>query len=265
MAEGDGGNGSPITWDSFKESLPEDIRDHPSLASFSAPGDLAKSWVNVQKLVGKDKIPVPSSPEDAEAWNTVYSRLGKPETIDGYVLKTDDIPKELPIDENFLKDFKDTAFKLNLLPNQVEGLFNWWMGVEKGILEEMSAQDETERQTAEAELRKSWGKAYDQNVRLANSMVTKFGGEDKDKILSKYGNDLMMIRFLADIGKAFSEDGIIGEVPQLTLTPAEAEAEIGKIMGDEKHAYYDTNNPEHQAAVNHVQALYKLVYPEGTK
>lgn len=261
MAEGD--DGKPVV--GWKESLPDEIKDHPSLASFAEPVDLAKSWVNVQKLIGKEKLPLPSNPEDTEGWNLVYSRLGKPETVEGYEVKIDDLPKELPVDENFLKGFKDTAFKLNLLPNQVQGLFNWWMETEKGILEELDNQETAERETAEGELRRSWGKAYEQNIKLANSMINKFGAGDKEKLLSKYGNDLLIIRLLADIGKAFSEDGIIGEVPLLTLTPGEAQAEIDKIMGDSNHAYHKADDPGHKAAVDHVQSLYKLVYPEGTK
>lgn len=263
MAEGDGGNGNEGgVW----KDLPEDIRNHPSMTSLDGVESLAKSWVNAQKLIGKEKLPIPSGPEDVETWNSVFARLGRPENAEGYSeIKPEDIPKEIPIDENFLKGFKETAFKLGLLPNQVKGLFDWWVTSEKGVMENAGTQEQEAKEAAETALRQEWGRAYDQNVKLAVSVIRKFGGSDAEALLkSSIGNDSLSIKMLAAAGKALSEDNLLGEPPGMTMTPAEAQAEISKIQNSPEHPYYKDQHPEHKSAVEHMQNLFKLVYPEGT-
>jgi len=258
MAEGNGGDKG------WKEALPEDVRSHPSLETLESVESLAKSWVNAQKLIGKEKLPIPSGADDKEGWNTVFSRLGRPETAEAYEISKEGIPSEVPVDENFLKNFKTAAHTLGLNSTQVQGLFNWWVEAEKGIITQMHETDQTDKTTAETALRQKWGKAYDQNVKFASTLITKFGGEFANDLLgSPFANDTKVIQFLASVGKAMSEDSdLLGEGGITTLTPAEAQIEIDKIRGDTKHPYYQAEHPEHQAAVDFMQSLFKSVYPE---
>jgi len=256
----DGGKG-------WKDALPEDIRSHPSLGSLDSVESLAKSYVNAQKLIGKEKLPVPTGPEDKETWNTVFTRLGRPETAEGYQIDRATVPSEIPIDDDFLTNFRTMVHGLGLNPTQTQGIFNWWVELEKGVLGELSEMDQTERQQAEAALRQEWGKAYDQNIVLARTLITKFGGKVASDLLSSpFANDPKVIKFLAAIGRAMSEDSDLLEgIVTPTLTPAEAQAEISKIQNDPNHAYHKGGHPEHQAAVDYMESLFKLVYPEGKK
>jgi hypothetical protein len=251
----------------WKEALPEEIRTHTSLENIKSVGDLANSWVNAQKLIGKEKLPVPTGPEDKETWNTVYSRLGRPEKAEGYEINKDGIPSEVPVEEAFLTNFKTMAHTIGLLPNQIQGIFNWWVENEKGTITQLNETDLADKQKAETELRQDMGKAYEQNIRLASTVISKFGGNHVQDLLSSgFANDPKVIRLLASVGKAMSEDSdLLGEGGITTLTPSEAQIEIGKIQADPKHAYFNVENPEHQAAVDFMESLYKMVYPEGKK
>lgn len=257
MAEEDG---------SWKEALPDGIRSHPSLASLESVENLAKSWVNAQKLIGKEKLPLPSGPEDKEGWNMVFSRLGRPEKAESYEIDKTKVPAEIPIDDNLLTSLKAQAHALGFNPSQMQGLFDWWIDTEKGILAETLSLDKQERETAEAALRQEWGSAYDQNVKLATTLISKFGGNAAQELLSSsFANDSKVIKLLASIGKAMSEDtDLLGEFTPI-LSPAEAQIEINKIQGDRNHPYYKKGHPEHQVAVEHMESLFKLVYPEGKK
>ena len=81
VAQGGSGNG-------FMEMIPEDLREHPSLSPIKDVGNLARSFVNAQKLIGADKIPFPTNPTEEDLSN-IYSRLGRPETPEGYEFATD--------------------------------------------------------------------------------------------------------------------------------------------------------------------------------
>merc|ERR1712196_598310 len=86
-------------------------------------GSLAKSYIHAQKLVGADKIPVPNKHATEDDWNAVYSKLGRPETPDGYKFN---LPEDQKVNEEGLKVFADHAHKLGLLPNQAEGMVKFY-------------------------------------------------------------------------------------------------------------------------------------------
>jgi len=253
--------------ENWKDGFPDEIKNHPSMENLDGVEALAKSWVNAQKLIGKEKLPLPTGADDKEGWNMVFSRLGRPEKAEGYEINKEGVPTEVSIDDNFIKVLRETAFTLGLNPIQTQGLFDWWVGTEKGTITQMGETDLATRQAAETELRTDWGKAYDQNVKLATTVISKFGGKDVQKLLSSgYANDPTNIRLLATIGKAISEDtDLLGEGGLPTHTPAEAQIEIDRIKGDMKHPYYHAEHPEHKAAVEFMQSLFKMVYPEGAK
>ena len=64
---------------SFVDTLPEDVRAEPSLKNFQDAGQLAKSYVHAQRMVGADKISVPTKHATDEDWNQVFSKLGVPD------------------------------------------------------------------------------------------------------------------------------------------------------------------------------------------
>jgi hypothetical protein len=74
---------------SFLESLPEELRNEPSLRTFTDPGSLAKSYVNAQRMIGADKVAIPSKSATSDEWREVYTRLGAPTDVGGYQFEGD--------------------------------------------------------------------------------------------------------------------------------------------------------------------------------
>ena len=72
-------SGEPAT-DDWKSSLPEDLRMDPSIANAPSVESMAKSYVSAQRMVGLDKIAVPTEHSTDEEWTQVYDKLGRPET-----------------------------------------------------------------------------------------------------------------------------------------------------------------------------------------
>jgi len=107
----------------FKTLIPEAYKEEKSLQNFSNMDDFVKSYLHSQRLVGADKIPVPNKLATEDDWNTVYERLGRPENPEGYSY---DLPQESKIDDATLKAFSAEAHKLCLLPQQAQGIMNYY-------------------------------------------------------------------------------------------------------------------------------------------
>ena len=67
--------GSSVDW---KNALPDDVKTDPSLADIKDVGGLAKSYIHAQKMVGTDKISLPTENATPEEMSTFYDRLGRP-------------------------------------------------------------------------------------------------------------------------------------------------------------------------------------------
>jgi len=58
---------------------------------FNSVGSLAKSYLNLERMLSKDKMPIPTDNDGDEVWDQTYKALGRPETPDGY-----EAPEGLP-------------------------------------------------------------------------------------------------------------------------------------------------------------------------
>jgi len=269
MSEIDGsGTGQIINEDGsfaegWMETLPEELREDETLKSIPDFTAMTKMLVSGQKMIGADKIVVPGAESTDEDWGEVFKKLGRPETGEGYELaKPEGIPEGMDWSEDAVVAFKDIAHKTGLLPKQAADLFNWYNGMMGEAYTANANATQESYDGAVTALKKEWGAAYDQKIELAHAAVRAFAGEEDVKALDEgMGNDPRMIRLFAKIGGAVSESSLKG-VGQ-TFTPTEVQGEINKILGDPKHPYHDKKHPEHAAAIQAVQELYKQLYPEA--
>ncbi len=261
-------NQDPIAVADWREGLDPTIKQHPSLQNFKTTGDLAKSWVEAQKLIGRDKIPVPGEKATKEDWDMVFDRLGRPKTADGYALPEVKIPEGYPApDKEFMDTFRNKALELGMLPAQVNGLYQWFMESQINEFNQFGERRNLERGEAENALRKLWGKAFEQNFTIAEQAVNKYGTEKFIEKLKATGlnNDPDMVQFIASMAKNFSEDKIAGKPSGLTLSPDEALAEIKKIQGeamkDKNHPMNNKQHPEYEYFKSKWESLHKMAYP----
>ena len=73
---------TPTTKVSWRDSLPDDIKGNTSLEKFSDVSTLAKSYINAESMIGKDKMVVPGVNTTEDEWNDIYTKLGRPSTPD---------------------------------------------------------------------------------------------------------------------------------------------------------------------------------------
>jgi len=257
VAQGGSGNG-------FMEMIPEDLREHPSLSPIKDVGNLARSFVNAQKLIGADKIPFPTNPTEEDLSN-IYSRLGRPETPEGYEFATDGNV----ITEDVAAEYAGVAHQLGLSPKQAAGILDYYKGSVGQTTEQMEqlAQEQAEQTTNE--LKREWGNAFESKVAAAKDVVDQFAGNDILQMRledgTMIGNHPTFIKAFAAIGDfkstVTSEDTINDGTRNSVFTPAQAQAEIDAIMNDKSHPYHDRKNVTgRQRAIEHVNSLFTMVH-----
>lgn len=247
----------------FLELIPVDLREHPSLSPIKDVENLARSYVNAQRLIGSDKIPMPVNPTD-EDLDRIYGKLGRPESSEGYGIKADGNI----ISEEAANNFADIAHSLRLNPQQAEGIMDYYRSsVEQAMAAETGVMEEA-RESTEASLRQEWGRAYEQKVEAAAKTAQEFAAPEVFDITladgSKLGDNAEFIKAFAKIAEfrqtVTSEDTVAEMSQSNVMTPANARAEIDAIMGDRSHAYWDKRNPGHASAVANMQQLMEQLH-----
>ena len=113
---------APVDW---KASLPEDVRADPSLTDIKDVDNLAKSYINGQKLIGKNRIALPDDKATDEEWSSFYSSIGRPEKSGAYQFgERPALPEGLEYDEAFESNFRDLSYKAGLSSAQAKAIYD---------------------------------------------------------------------------------------------------------------------------------------------
>ena len=248
----------------FLNMIPEELRQHPSISPIKDVENLARSYVNAQRLIGADKIAVPVNPTD-EDLDRIYDRLGRPETPKDYGF---DIDGNV-ITEELAANYADVAHKLRLTPDQAKGVLDYYRStVEQEGAQSLELAEVAKEQTVQS-LRQEWGRAFDQKVEAAARVAQEFADPEMFNITladgSKLGDNAEFIKAfakIADFRQSVTSEDTVAEMSQSSvMTPATAQAEIDAIMNDKSHAYWDRKNPiARQKAVERMQHLMEQLH-----
>lgn len=108
------------------------LRDHPFLEKYPTKDEAVKALVHAQRVVGKTPegyIRKPGDDEGPDELNAFYAALGRPENADGYELPDIDLPEGFGLREDVLTGLRGKAHELGLTPQQVSGLYEWFMPI----------------------------------------------------------------------------------------------------------------------------------------
>jgi hypothetical protein len=251
----------PVSW---KNSISEEYRKNPNIDKFTEIDALAKSYINAVSMIGSDKIPLPNKNATDEQWNEVYNKLGRPESPDKYKLelKTD----VAAVDENIIKGFADNAHKLGLNNKQAQGILEFYKQTLEAGAKDMSITMESAQANAANELRKEWGKSYDENIQKAASIAKTYLGSDVLDVQlrdgTRLGDNVKVIKAFANIASLLSEDKIVGAGNDNITKARDIESEIAEMTTNKQGAFWNRNHPDHEKAVAHVLALRELKHAQ---
>ena len=247
----------------FLQQLPEEIRSHPSLQSIKDVPNLALSYVNAQRLIGAEKIPLPANPTDEDLSN-IYSRLGRPEQPSGYEIQADG---EV-LTETEVSTYTDVAHKLGLSKTQAKGLLDYYRSNIEQQSQLLTEQSQQQMEQTQSSLKAEWGVDYESKIDQANRAVTDIGGEELLNMVlqdgTKVGNHPAFIKAFSSFGafkqSVTKEDTISENSVNFRMSSADAQTRIDTIMNDKSHAYWDRKNPiARTKAVQEVNDLYEML------
>jgi len=107
------------------------LREHPALRDYKSKDEAVKALVHAQRMLGKTpkgyvRLPGKDETEEREA---LFASLGRPESADGYEIPTMETPDGYEVNADMVEGFKAAAYQLGLTPEQVAGLYEWFMPV----------------------------------------------------------------------------------------------------------------------------------------
>ena len=251
------GGDAPANW---KTSISEEFRNDPSIEKFTEIDSLAKSYINATKMIGQDKIIIPTNNSTEDQWNEVYSKLGRPESADKYAL--DAKSETVQMDEGAIKSFAEQSHKLGLNNKQAQGILEYYKNNMEGSAQQSRIDTETAQTQAEQQLRQEWGRDFDNQVSKAGALAkANINTEVLDMTLSngtRLGDHPDIIKGFAKIAGMMSEDKILSTESENVNTSKDIESEISTIMNDKNGPYWNRQHPDHDKMVQQVYTLREM-------
>ncbi len=224
---GDMGGGDPADW---RASLPPEMRGFAG--QFASPADAVKTALDLrQKLSTSVQVPAPDA--DPARRLEVFNRLGRPENVSGYELAPpENLPDWVSFEDESVQDaqhsFLEAMHAAGATQEMVNAAFGWYWD---HLSESESARDrvlEDEFASAEAGLRREWGRDFERNLEHAGRAVATFGGRDLSDTLEQFGlaSHPAVIRAFARVGRTMGEDTMIsGPMTETTRDQLKQRAE----------------------------------------
>jgi len=251
----------PTVAKSWKEAIPEDLRNDPNISKFTELEALAKSYVNATRMIGQDKVAVPNNNSTDDQWNEVYDKLGRPESPDKYQLEVkSDV---VPLDESAVKSFAENAHQLGLNNKQAQGILEFYKNSMEGSAQQNQIDMETAQANAEQELRKEWGGNYEANIKKAGAVAkANMDANILDMQLkdgTRLGDHPSIIKGFANIANLMSEDKLVSTESENVSQGIDYSAEISKIVNDRDGPYWNKAHPDHDKVVQQVFNLRTMM------
>ena len=205
----------------------EDVRDAGFWKNLEGKDatEVGKYIKELQSFAGKKgDIPKPDASE--EEWAEFYSKLGRPESTDGYDFTVGDEFRELvgedsaPFFEKAVEGFKEQAYAMGASSEKAEELVDWYLGMVAQEIEESNAAMKEADEAMDKELRGEWGDGYDGMMNGITAMLKANGMPEENlqfAIDSGLLRDPALATTLANIATRFQDDPEIGHHQTSTM------------------------------------------------
>lgn len=209
------------------------MREDGSLDLEQSTKKLSEGYSHLEKRLGTGDVP----PRSAEEYSIdLHSEL----------LSFDDFKAE-PENQQFLSK----AHELGMTQKQVEFVLSEYA---QRLPELVQVGKELNIEDAYQSLSQVWGTEteFNSNLRYAYNAFQKYASPEDLQSIDEVGNNPIVIRMLANIGKTLQEDAGIGR------SLGVQQDDIRKVMASE--AYRNANHPDHRVTHEKVKRYYESNY-----
>lgn len=239
-----------------------ELRGYVENKGWDNPGLAVQNARELEKLLGvKEQLVKLPDPDDADGWNTVYDRLGRPQTPDEYGLDKLD-----GSDPEFAKTAAQWMYENGLSKSQAEKIAAQWNGYAAQILEQQN-QEAAARAAQEMDaLKKEWGTNFEALMAQGRAAVNAFGiaAEDVAAIENTLGTTKMM-KLFQSIGAGLGEDKFVKSEERgggfHPVSPDAARAKIADLTAD--RGFMEKYMAGDKAAVEKMSMYHKMLNGEG--
>lgn len=239
------------TW--FSGWAPEDVGylqtkgwDKPDPAA--AALETVKAYREFERFRGvpqSEIARVPTDPNDADGWKSLYRRLGAPETPDKYDFSGIKFDDER-LTTSFSDKLRATAAELNMPKDMAERVAKATAEVIEGYGQTVAQEMDTRRADLKAALEANWGQNFDAfrvvSDRGAEAIASKMGagfGEKVPELLAmavENGLGEVMTEMFRVIGVGLGEDRYVQDPSgtRQALTPQQAVSQLQELLGNGK-------------------------------
>lgn len=239
--------------DGWKNSMPEELRNELCLDTYTNLPELVKQHVNLNKMIGKNKVVIPtdkSTPADIDAF---HAALGRPKTPEEYKMP---IPQgmEKYFDEGLMKQARGIFHGMGFNQKQVDALWKFEQSRIADAVKTIDTEEQQEFEEAERAIIEESGEALDEQRHQADLLIAENCPDEakRRKLLEALNANSLrpyVFNFLAGIQKKyFTEHGGMpaGDGSSGAMTPAMMESKAKELMATP--GYVDgtmaDNNPE---------------------
>ena len=250
----------------WTSTLGEEEKALVGIKGWKTPVDPIKGYKELEKLVGHEKIAMPKKDKDGNYdqadFERVMTQLGRPKDPKEYKTSTNfKLPEGIKIDPNLQADFNAKLHKAGFLPHQYALVMDeLGLMLERGTKAEKEAQERAFNEST-LNLMNKWGSsAYAQRVKLANNVLATYASPEKRaEAVKKYGNDPLLTEIFANAGMDMSEESLVKvNMSGISLSPAEAKAQIAQIRSEHIKELMDENDPQHKYFVDKIDELTRV-------
>lgn len=240
-------------WDTVKDG---EVKGWLANKKYPDAEHALKSYWSLERLMGADKagrtVMLPKDENDAEGWKTLSTKLGVPESADGYKL-----PMPEGVDEGFAKTASQWFHEAGIPPRQANQITERWNAYMQEQIKAGETADRAESEKQMGTLQKEWGGEFEAKRELAQrgyrEFAKQFGLDDKaalERAESVLGAS-NLTKFFAGLGNMNAEsafagadgkggfNGVSKDAARKELTEIQAKRSKGEINDHQWRTQYE--------------------------
>ena len=247
----------------WREGLPEELRNAPSLLKFKDQASLIKSYLEGEKAFSS-RIPIPKDDATDADWDAFYNKIGRPEDKRYR-------PENLSISEDeepILSRYEEILHSSGLTKKQGQKVLGHMIELSAQMDAEAKTREETVRSQNLTALEKIFGDQMDLRVKQIEAALGQFGtdasgSQDLAVLVEQTNYHPALVQFLSSVGEKLASARLVtGDSPALTTEKQAALDKIKKLEMDEAFQvdYRGNDFEKRQKAISRMDELHKVVY-----